>query len=365
MNERQVQEALNESLERIAQGATVEECLARHAVLASELEPLLRMAMALTLARRTSRPSEATRREGLARAMREWPVAPPGPRWRALTYFRKPVAVAAVMVAAVVFGGWGTVSASTDTVPGDTLYPVKTTRERVLLLFTRSDDGRALRYARQSEVRGWELEQLAQRGAENEVLVTLSVRSRDRAWRAMESLSLVPQPVDVPIGGLAVPERGPEGPPPAVPAFAPPAPPRAQMEKRVQEPALESRNKKPPADAGRGQQLDRRARQHKKLTQDEQYVLRQVHGRLQRALEAHREAARQYADELGPAQRQQFKQMIQQREREWQMLLDELERYDLSLKGAPLQLPRWLPEDLLPLLSALLAEPAAPAGSES
>ncbi len=328
MNERQVQEALNDCLERLAAGASVEECLARHRDLAAELGPLLRTATTVVAAASAVQPSRAARSAGLAHVMEAWPDRRERRSWAALSYVRRPAAVFAMLLVAVVLGGWGTLTASADTAPGDALYPVKTTRERVGLFFARSDDARALRYAHLAEERSLEMGRLVQRGANSDALAAVSVRSRDRAWRAGEFLNLPPDTA-FPANAEAL---GKSAGAPA-PAMAPVSP-FAVSQGRAESAAGPGPERITVQDSGS------EARALPKLTPQELKVRRQVHDRLQRALQAHRQAGDRLPGHLTPAQRSELTQMILQREREWRMLLDQLERQGVSLDDRRPQPPR-------------------------
>lgn len=132
-HQNQLRTALDQCLERMAQGATVEQCLALHQDLAQDLRPLLETALDLRTAL-SADPSQSARAAGrmrLQEAMARAPSARPAPLfmrgpWRA-------VAVACSLVLVVFLGGFTVVRASGDTTPGDTLYPVKRSVERIRL----------------------------------------------------------------------------------------------------------------------------------------------------------------------------------------------------------------------------------------
>ncbi|MSQ13235.1 MAG: hypothetical protein EXR47_03665 [Dehalococcoidia bacterium] len=326
MNERQVQEALSDCLDRLAAGASVEECLARHRDLAAELSPLLRTATTVAAASSAWQPSRVARTAGLARVIEAWPNHGARRSWAGLSYLRRPAAVGALLLVAVVLGGWGALTASASTAPGDALYAVKTTRERIGLFFARSDDARALRYAHLAEERSLELERLVQRGANSDALVALSVQSRDRAERAMKFLNL-PHDTALPANVEAL------GKPAGAPATAPVSPFAVSQGK--------------PESAARPdprriitRDPDIEARPVRKLTPEELQVRRKVHDRLQRALQAHHQAGDRLPRHLTPAQRSELTQMILRREREWRTLLDQLERQGISLDDGRPQPPR-------------------------
>jgi hypothetical protein len=71
--------------------------------------------------------------------------------------------VALAVVLALVMMGGGTVAASTNSLPGDVLYPVKTTTERVQAFFTFGKEAKANLYMRFAERRIVEIEALAER----------------------------------------------------------------------------------------------------------------------------------------------------------------------------------------------------------
>lgn len=157
---------LNECIDRVLQGETVEQCLARHPEQAKDLEPLLRTAIAAREASAVDpRPEfkaqvryqvqsrvSATKPGAARTGMPLWGWVP---RWAVIV-----VAVLLVFVLA----GTGTVAASSDTVPGDTLYSVKTTSERVRMFFTLSDVAKAKLEARFAGRRVEEMVRIARRG---------------------------------------------------------------------------------------------------------------------------------------------------------------------------------------------------------
>ena len=163
-SQRELQERLNACLDRLQQGATVEECLAAYAQDAAALEPLLRTAHLTMSATAAARPG--ARAELLARLSQSWQEhqAPPR-RFSFLPPVFSPAlragAVALVAVFALVAGGWSTTSAANDSVPGEVFYPVKRTHERFLLLIVRPSDERARLHARLVERRGAEMAAMA------------------------------------------------------------------------------------------------------------------------------------------------------------------------------------------------------------
>ena len=160
-------EILNECTERLLRGESVEQCLARYPEEATELEPLLRMALA---ARETSsavepRPEFKARvRHAVQSQLRFEGRKPETKGIPALHWIPRWAAVAACVALLLVFVAGGTVAASSNTVPGDTLYSVKTTTEQVQLKLTFSKTAKAKLQARFAERRVREMARLAEKG---------------------------------------------------------------------------------------------------------------------------------------------------------------------------------------------------------
>lgn len=126
---------LNECIERIRRGATLEDCLAAYPEYAAELRPLLRTATAVQAAYAV-RPREEARAagrqrllQGIADAKRQGKTQPASFRmpWRS---WAMASALALVMF---VGAGVGVVRASNGSVPGEPLYGVKRTVENARL----------------------------------------------------------------------------------------------------------------------------------------------------------------------------------------------------------------------------------------
>ncbi len=168
---------LNECLERILQGDTVEQCLRSHPEQAHELEPLLRTALAAKVISDIK-----PRPEFKARARLEFQSALQKMEsrrneragffhWHWQWRWQSGWAIAIVAIIIVVLAGGSTVAAAGNSMPDSTLYPVKLTTERVQMVFTFSDMGKAELNAKQADTRVEEMVYLASKGDTQEVQV--------------------------------------------------------------------------------------------------------------------------------------------------------------------------------------------------
>ena len=136
-----LEDILNECIDRLRRGATVDDCLEAYPSQAAELRPLLMTVQAVQ-----ARASQQHRRV-------PWLVGP----------IKAWAATAAMMV--VFLGGFGVVQASSGTVPGNVLYPVKRTVERVQLAWPlQSDEAKARLSERLASRRADELAKVIDRG---------------------------------------------------------------------------------------------------------------------------------------------------------------------------------------------------------
>ncbi len=95
-------------------------------------------------------------------------------RWLSMSLMRFAAVLGAVMLA-LGAGGFAAVEASSETIPGDVLYPVKEASENVRLFFARGDGLTRLRLA-QLEYRRAELEAAVQRDASARVVLRLEAK---------------------------------------------------------------------------------------------------------------------------------------------------------------------------------------------
>lgn len=138
-------DALEMCLKEIEQGADVDTVLFRHPELAAELRPILETS-AKAKAMAVPAPSEDVMRRNRAKVLqhaselRERRSAP-APR-RIWSVPLRRALVAFMVIALLSVSGTGLVRASSATLPGDNLYPVKRTWERLSLLLTFDPSGR-------------------------------------------------------------------------------------------------------------------------------------------------------------------------------------------------------------------------------
>lgn len=136
-------DALELCLQALEQGADVESCLARYPALAGELRPLLETAFEARAAAPRDVPAAAMRR-GRARLLRqaselrEQRRAAVAPHMSQARQWGRGLRLGLASLATVAFllsGGSGLVFASSGSLPGDQLYPVKRSWEGVQLFF--------------------------------------------------------------------------------------------------------------------------------------------------------------------------------------------------------------------------------------
>jgi hypothetical protein len=158
---KQFDEILNECIERIFKGESVEVCLDAFPEHAAELEPLLRTAAdthkaADILPRPEFRQRTAYEFQSAVRDMKpdrggiiKWQL-----RW---------ISVVSVL-AAVLVAGSGTIAASADSLPDESLYNVKLFTEGVRLALTPSTLGKAQLYVEFTDTRVEEIVKMADKG---------------------------------------------------------------------------------------------------------------------------------------------------------------------------------------------------------
>ncbi|MBM3943874.1 MAG: hypothetical protein FJ317_00080 [SAR202 cluster bacterium] len=165
----ELQQILDECIERLASGESIESCVAAYPEHREQLLPLLEAAWRGFTAAEAIPVDTTAKARGLYR-LNEAAVSrgvgdrkPKGlPFWKTRT--ARPVAIG--LVALVALMGLGSIAAvqSSGTVPGDALYWVKTTRESVQLWMPKSDASRAHMHASLAGERGREMQVLMSKG---------------------------------------------------------------------------------------------------------------------------------------------------------------------------------------------------------
>jgi len=162
------EDILNTCLDRITlKGDTIEQCLESYPEQAVELEPLLRAALSIKEVSSIG-PRPEFRQAAKARLLSALAAKERKRERRLLPLWswqrRWAVAVAMILVLFLVLAGGGTVMASSDSLPGDRLYPVKIAAEKVRAFFTFGDEAKANLHMEFAERRVKEIESLAEGG---------------------------------------------------------------------------------------------------------------------------------------------------------------------------------------------------------
>jgi len=160
------EDILNTCLDRITlKGDTIEQCLESYPEQAVELEPLLRAALSIEEVS-SIEPRPEFRQAAKARLLSALAAKEKKRERRLLPLWswQRRWAVAVAMILALFLAGGGTVMASSDSLPGDRLYPVKMATEKVRAFFTFGDEAKANLHMEFAERRVKEIESLAERG---------------------------------------------------------------------------------------------------------------------------------------------------------------------------------------------------------
>ncbi len=160
------EQILDECINRLLQGESLEQCLQRYPAQAKQLEPLLQTALDVQEASAVEpRPEFKAQAKRQMRSLlhtkkqKRQPARLPFfgwmPRW---------ATAVAIALFIVILAGGGTVTASSNSLPGDFLYPVKLGRENIQLALTFSELGKARLHSEFASRRADEMANLMGRG---------------------------------------------------------------------------------------------------------------------------------------------------------------------------------------------------------
>ncbi len=167
MKDKELDNILDDCLERLRRGETVAACLAAYPEQAEALKPLLETAGraqgAMDIKPRPEfRQSAAAE---FAKAVREIPAA----EKHGFSFGLRPAWVTLIAVVIVLAAGGGTVGVASSSLPDSPLYSVKMAAESVQLALTFSDEGKTELYANFADERIDEIVQMAAAGKAGEV----------------------------------------------------------------------------------------------------------------------------------------------------------------------------------------------------
>ena len=208
MKEKEFDNILDECLERILTGGeTIEQCLGSYPEQAAELEPLLQTAL-LTKKASAIRPRPEFReraRYQLRSALQEMEEK----RERRSFFFGWQPRWATAVIAVLVFlmAGSGTVAAANNSMPDETLYPVKLATETVRLTLTPAALGKAELYVKLVDKRVDEIIRMADKGKPEHVERTAQ---RLNTYLAMAANLAGPQEGEAVVPLAPAPEAVPE-----------------------------------------------------------------------------------------------------------------------------------------------------------
>jgi len=172
---------LNECIERIMHGETVEECLRRYPEQAEALKPLLQTVLK---ARQASQIKPEAAFKSRARQEFQRAVYETQARKREKTgwlhwRWQSAWAMAIIAVLIVLLGGGGAVVAAAGSMPDNPLYPVKIAAEQIQMSLTFSDIGKAELNAKLADERVNELVYLAEKGDGEKVQIVADRLNRN------------------------------------------------------------------------------------------------------------------------------------------------------------------------------------------
>lgn len=166
-----IEDILDDCLEHLFKGESIEDCIRDHPWQAFELEPLLKTSLVLLQKSAVIQPNPEfkarvhSQLQGVLHAIRE------KAKKRAIVpMWHKRWAVAMTAVLVILLAGVGMVVASSDSLPDEPLYAVKLAMEQARLSLTFSDMDRAELHIQFAERRVAEIAEVARQGKGDEIL---------------------------------------------------------------------------------------------------------------------------------------------------------------------------------------------------
>jgi len=204
-----IEDILDNCLERLFKGESIEDCLRDYPWQASELEPLLKTSLVLLQKSAAIQPNPEFKAkvgfqlQGMLRAKREKAGKKAmDPIWR------RHWAVAMSTVLVVILAGIGTVAASADALPDESLYAVKLATEQARIALAFSDTDRVELHIQFAERRATEIAEMACQGESGEIptLTEQVANHLDKVYKVEEAQEfeeggpkmLAPAPAPVP-----------------------------------------------------------------------------------------------------------------------------------------------------------------------
>ena len=160
-----IEDILDDCLERMFKGESLEDCLKAYPEQAPELEPLLKTSFVIRQKSAAIQPDHEfktrvrSQLQGMLYARREKVE-----RRAAIPIWRRGWAVAVASVLVIFLAGVGTVAASANALPDQPLYPVKLASEEIRLALTFSNLGKAKLHIQFAEQRAAEMAEVARAG---------------------------------------------------------------------------------------------------------------------------------------------------------------------------------------------------------
>jgi len=177
-------DALEYCLQNLEQGQDLDSVLKRYPDLAKQLRPVLEASLRARTSGDISVPGDVQRR-GRARLLQrtaEMREAKRAPRRRMIPMFSR-WAITLGVAGTLFLSSTGLVSASSGTLPGDQLYPVKRTWEDVRLLFVFNPQGRNVLESQYEQERLNEIDELLMKGRSASITFSgLITNQQNRQW---------------------------------------------------------------------------------------------------------------------------------------------------------------------------------------
>jgi hypothetical protein len=209
---------LNECLELLFKGETIDLCLKSYPEQAAELEPLLQTAL---VARRVATIQPRADFKARARYQFRSALKESAPRSRPSLGWLPQWATVGIIALVILLAGGGTVVAAGNSMPDNLLYPVKLATEQVRLMLTSSPMGKAKLCAEFADRRVAEIVYMANKGDVHQVeLITRRLDER------LVMLAALVSPAEVAEVAAAPKLMAPSAPSAAQAPQAAPTPPR-------------------------------------------------------------------------------------------------------------------------------------------